>query len=596
MKKIFFLGMGIIFILLGIFFNYINPFYNVFSDRTNFLNVVLTIRIILFSLGISLLLSLLLMKFSPLLKENTKKKIIFITILILLFCVILFRVYDLRADPPDDISSSAGIFTDERVKALEAREKIFFGNWLPVDWEEGYFNHFYAYPLLVFFDYLSFYLFGVGAIQLKLIPIFFSILTLILIYLLMKEFYNERVAILSVVLLGLNYTYLFYSRIALPFIPMIFFIVLSIFFFCKGKQRSFYYFISGFSVFLAFLFHPFALFFIPAGLITSLYWLRSRKKDVFIYISGFLIFFVFLTLFFYLPYFEQIKSNYIIHDTLISSSHLIPSTLVRMGSNMINVFSSNNIFLLSPIIFILGFFYLFTNKSKNEFVFFMKNWLIWGSLLVSLYAYKPMRYYVFLIIPLTILTVLYLDNLGNNKKYNNWLLLLFSGIISLAVVNRFLFPLLDTNILKILFSLIFVFAVFFITLTILKIKLNDYDKKYLFLFIVLSILIIQITHYVIWVGNREYSIGYISDDLEKVLNQDDRVIGDASELLFDKKIKTVKIHYIDDNSIDRYNATHVLFVEKFQTQLKDSDKIKNGELIRTYELKYLGKIMLYKLK
>ena len=226
----------------------------------------------------------------------------------------------------------------------------------------------------------------------------------------------------------------------------------------------------------------------------------------------------------------------------------------------------------------------------------MINWLICCSLLVSLYAYKPMRYYVFLIIPLTILTVLYLDNLGNNKKYNNWLLLLFSGIISLAVVNRFLFPLLDTNILKILFSLIFVFAVFFITLTILKIKLNDYDKKYLFLFIVLSILIIQITHYVIWVGNREYSIGYISDDLEKVLNQDDRVIGDASELLFDKKIKTVKIHYIDDNSIDRYNATHVLFVEKFQTQLKDSDKIKNGELIRTYELKYLGKIMLYKLK
>lgn len=596
MKKLFFLGIGVVLILLSIFFNYINPFFDAYVDKTNFLNVVLSIRIILFSLGASLLLSLFLMKILPLIKKDTKNKIIIFIIVVLLLCILFFRIYDLRADPPNNISSSAGIFTDERVKALEAREKVFFGKWFPVDWEEGYLNHFYAYPLLVLFDYGAFSLFGVGIIQLKLVPIVFSILTLIFIYLLVKDFYDERVAIISVILLGLNYTYLFYSRVAIPYIPMIFFLILSIFFFCKGKKNSFYYFISSFSVFLAYLFHPFALFFLPVGLISSIYWLRYSKKDIFIYLFGFLAFFGSWGLFLYFSFFEQIKSNYAIHDTLISSGSLIPFTIMSFGSNIINVFSSNNLFLLSPIIFVLGFFYLFIKKTKNEFIFFIENWLIWGVLLISLYAYKPMRYYVFLIVPLVILTGLFLKDLGNKKRYNKWFLLLFSCIISLAVVNRFLFPLLNTIILKILVSLIFIFAVFFITLGILKIKINEYDKRYLFLFFILSILIIQTTHYALWMVNREHSMEYISNDLGKILKEEDRVIGDASELLLNKRIRTVKIHNINDDLISKYNATHILFVEKFQEHLKESDKIKNGELISTYELEYLGKIFLYKIK
>lgn len=179
------------------------------------------------------------------------------SVLILLLCL---RIFLLTADPPYDLSTSGGPYGDPGGYSFNARNKVLYGTW-EVD---GYNMMYLSYPphLLTF---LSFKLLGVGLFQQNLVPVLFSLGTLLLFFFILNSRFSYAWALGGTSLLGLNYLFLMYSRVADRVMPPLFFILLGVYFLQKNKSRSGFYMAAGISFFLA-LISKSVIFYVLAGI------------------------------------------------------------------------------------------------------------------------------------------------------------------------------------------------------------------------------------------------------------------------------------------------------------------------------------------
>ncbi len=153
-------------------------------------------------------------------------------ILLLLLFLISLRIIHLTADPPANLDWSGGVFFDEGMLAHGARNKILFGRWDLDEW-----NDFYISPILAYVKWLVFYMAGVGIAQVRLVPLFFSSLSLIFFYLTFKESFDRKVASLALFLLGFNYLFLMFNRPGLTETSVVFFMILSAYFWQRGWNQ-----------------------------------------------------------------------------------------------------------------------------------------------------------------------------------------------------------------------------------------------------------------------------------------------------------------------------------------------------------------------
>jgi 4-amino-4-deoxy-L-arabinose transferase-like glycosyltransferase len=177
-----------------------------------------------------------------------KRPRLFLLFLVLLFSLLfIMRFVHLAADPPPDLSSSMGYMGDPGGYNINARNKIVFGTW-----EMDMWNNMYISPLPHYFSYLIFLILGPGIAQMNLVPVIFGCLTLILVYLVFRKNHSAALALLGVFLLGTNYQFTMFSRIAVRVMPLLFFTMLALFFLAGRRRPSLGAFLAGASCVVAF--------------------------------------------------------------------------------------------------------------------------------------------------------------------------------------------------------------------------------------------------------------------------------------------------------------------------------------------------------
>ncbi len=201
-----------------------------------------------------------------------------VSLLVLLVFLFIFglRWVNLGADPPKSLSTSMGYYSDPGGYVHNARNKILFGQWETDEW-----NHMHTSPIPHYVTYLIFLFFGIGIAQMNAVPALFSCLLLLILYFTLKKSLNATYALLGVFLLGSNYIFTVFSQTAVRVMPMVFFVVLALYFLSRKQdipKRNL--FLAGAMCFLAFATKGTFLLVLPAiilGIACYIFFQSSRK-------------------------------------------------------------------------------------------------------------------------------------------------------------------------------------------------------------------------------------------------------------------------------------------------------------------------------
>lgn len=357
---------------------------------------------------------------------------------ILLGIIILLGAYlrfsNLSADPPPDLSYSLSPFTDEGAIAINARNKAFFGEWKMDD-----FFRMGISPLLSLSYLIIFKMAGTGFVQLRILPVLLSLGTVFLIFFLLKREGRAKAAIFSSFFLAIAYIYIMHNRLGLEETSLFFFLLLSLFFLQLGKDKRFYFVLCGFAFTLAFFFIKISgLFFFPVIILEILRWAwvesDERKKKIlqsFIYFASGVVAGGIIWLFLvFLPYKAEVI-GYIQAGALKSPAGRAESLGAFLRS-LITLGIGDKLFPRIFFVFILSFLYLLhwikniheKIKTKASFEFISVSWIILGILFISYPNYHPIRYQLLLVVPMCILTGIFVEKIMEAQKIR------FSGKIN----------------------------------------------------------------------------------------------------------------------------------------------------------------------
>ena len=193
------------------------------------------------------------------------------TALALLFILLAaVRLAHITADPPTSLHWGRGAFTDEAFYSHNARSQVLFN-----DWSGDEFKYYYISPIMSAIDFTAFKLGGVNYRSLRLAGIGFGLLTLWIFYLWSKQWYSGTISLLGTALLGFNYFYLQHSRLAFSEIPMLAFLLASLYSLDRAKASGTIW--AGIFFGLAVLSKTLALIFGPVVLV----WIYLEQKNRF---------------------------------------------------------------------------------------------------------------------------------------------------------------------------------------------------------------------------------------------------------------------------------------------------------------------------
>jgi 4-amino-4-deoxy-L-arabinose transferase-like glycosyltransferase len=343
--------------------------------------------------------------------------------ILLLFLVFLsLRIVHLSADPPNNLSlDSCSEYGDPGNYALNARNKALFGRW-----QIDGFGGLYVVPIPVLVTYGSFLAFGVGIWQMNLVPLFFSALCWLALFLLASRYFPES-RLLFFILLSLNYPWGIYSRINDQVMPMTFFAILAIYFFVKAWDGPKSFFLSALFLSLSFLSKEKILYFLVIVIPLSFVLIclqRRELKDlklnltrVAYFLSGSVPIAALWYFFLYLPH-RDVYQNLL----GLNVSHMVPKTLSRAVSNWLRrptfaFHPANAVLTFLLFFYFLNLLFFLFKKDKKEagallpLEIICSAWLVVGLAINSFFGYRPIRHYIEFSIPLLILSSLFLSRL-----------------------------------------------------------------------------------------------------------------------------------------------------------------------------------------
>lgn len=189
---------------------------------------------------------------------------------LLVLGVVVLRVVDVSADAWKDLDWGTGIWTDEGFYAHNARNQILFGK--P---ELDGFNNYNLSPILHYIQVIVFTLFGVGLVQARWISIIASLLTCGFLFAGVRNDFGPRAAAFSLMLLGLESSYVLYNRLGL--MESLGTLVIALAYFLWTLNSPWSKFLSGFVAAGAFAVKTTFLIFLPAPIIALVI---SHKWDI----------------------------------------------------------------------------------------------------------------------------------------------------------------------------------------------------------------------------------------------------------------------------------------------------------------------------
>ena len=179
---------------------------------------------------------------------------------LLILGIVVVRTVDVGADAWKDLDWGTGIWTDEGFYAHNARNQVLFGS--P---EQDGFNNYNLSPMLHVIQVVVFTKFGVGLVQARLISIVASLLTCGFLYVGVRNDFGQRAAAYSLMLLGLESSYILYNRLGL--MESLGTCVIALAYFFWTLDRTWSRFLSGFIAAGAFAVKTTFLIFLPAPII-----------------------------------------------------------------------------------------------------------------------------------------------------------------------------------------------------------------------------------------------------------------------------------------------------------------------------------------
>jgi 4-amino-4-deoxy-L-arabinose transferase-like glycosyltransferase len=187
--------------------------------------------------------------------NDPKKYLLFIVILaaILRFIVI----------------SDVGMLADEAVHGVHAINMI----------HAGVINSQNESPVWFYLTDISYRIFGVNAFGARFLSFFFGIFTVVLLYLVGKKLFSEKVGLIAAFLLAISEYHIRYGVIVMDE-AMFFFVLLSFYLFVKvleDKKRLSY--LAVISMGVAMLVKPIALTFVPAMIIYFIYFIFKKAPE-----------------------------------------------------------------------------------------------------------------------------------------------------------------------------------------------------------------------------------------------------------------------------------------------------------------------------
>lgn len=348
---------------------------------------------------------------------NRKHILVFILLLVFLFPL---RLIHLSADPPSSLSASAGEYGDPGGYSYNARNKVIFGRWILDDY-----NPMYISPLPHFVTYLFFLLFGVGLAQMNLVPVCFALLSFGVFFLVARRQLKSPILYTAVYLLGINYLFTLYSRIANRIMPMIFFLLLSLFFMELGAKEKKWFFLAGAAGILAYSSKGVCLYILLAfvlGFCAHLIYgdkQKNRWKKAVLFFSGLGLSSAAWFLLVYLPHNEMIKALSRINIPFLVPPKNIGKMLGNFWTRPMILFENLPILSLLAGIFFLILLYRIVHSPRRLSLleWILAFWYVGGFTYLAIIEQRVTRHFIPQIIPMVFLSVFLLHNILQTDRF-----------------------------------------------------------------------------------------------------------------------------------------------------------------------------------
>ena len=466
-------------------------------------------------------------------KKYTRSTLIIFAVFGIIF---LMRFIHLDADPPADLSKeSMGYMSDPGSYVINARNKVVLGQW-----EMDMWNIMYVSPLPHCITYLVFLIFGPGVGQMNLVPVLFSCLLLILLYLVFRKYADKNLALIGVVVLAVNYQFTMFSRIAVRVMPQFFFAFLALYLLDRKEDKRIPAFLAGISCFIAFSVKAtFAQIFpsILFGYILFLFF-KNRKRvksglaQVGIFLSGILLTSLIWYLIMYLPHKSMIQA-YGQENIDWLTPHSIAEAIANFWGRHLYYFNEMPVMTILASLFLLVLAYrFFKSPDKIPLIDWVCSlWMISNMLYFSVIKYHASRHFVLLIPPIVILglrLIVEFIHTAHIKKPEKPPLLFFPFLFGWLI-----FPISAVFILRarpvgearssafnsvLVISLVLT-VIIFLLLKLwpkkIQIKIDPKVRTVLVLLLILVSAAVNLKPYLKWAFNPRFDIKHISQDLGK---------------------------------------------------------------------------------
>ncbi len=370
------------------------------------------------------------------------------------------QLVHLSADPPDNLSpASCGEYGDPGNYAFNARSKVVLGEWKIEELGAAPFS-----PVPHFVTYLSFLIFGTGIWQMNLVPLFFSVLLWLSLFLLSSRYF-PKARVLFFFMLALNYPFGSFSRINDQVMPMTLFVILGIYFFLRAWERPADFFWAALCLSFSVLSKGKIIYFHLAVLPLVFLLILIERREVLklrlnltrlgYFLGGALLiavpwyFFVFLRF-----------PTVFINVGGINARFMLPLSPGQALSNWVvkppfSFYPTNR-----PVTFVIFFYLLallvalFSKKQKDPITpleILCSTWVVVGLGIHSMIGYRPIRHFIEFTVPLLILASIFITRLLSGFRLDGRLKkrgLFFAGVFILvwaaaSSYSQKIFPLVD---------------------------------------------------------------------------------------------------------------------------------------------------------
>ena len=320
------------------------------------------------------------------------------------------RINGLTADAPRDLTWSLSPYTDEGFMVQNAKNKALFGHWLLDD-----FFRMAVSPLFSVLMFFNFKLFGFGFSQARMVSVLFGLGTVLLTFFILKREGGTKAGLLGSTLASTGFLWIMQNRLALEESTMMFFVLLSIFFWTSPARRNRQFLLAGLSASVAIFFVKLSgLFFAPILVAEALRQkflvsdspLKEKGwKPLSLFATGFLIGPIVWILTILIPF--GYPARLMVEANTIKSEGGKPEDIWVFIRNIITLGTGDRLSARAPIVFLLACWGLLAwvgntkNKlwEKNSLEFILFAGYCTGTIMLAFTNYHPLRYQMIFLLP-----------------------------------------------------------------------------------------------------------------------------------------------------------------------------------------------------